>query len=482
MKVRHMFRMGGPISAAVTVADLPGGPAIIAAADGIYAWRKADGSLLPGFPVFGGNFFASQPLVVDLYGTDARVIIAGCDDNHLYGFDATGRSLPGFPLPTGGDVYSSPAAADLDGNGNQEIVHGSDDGRVYTWRTDGAPLPGWPQQTGGFVSASPVLVDLDGDGRPEILTGSWDKNVYAWRADGALLPGWPRETGHFVWSTPQAADLDGDGYLEVIAAADQVYAWRADGSLLPGWPQPVGSYVVARPLVADLDGDGRNEVLVAADRIYAWDAGGRPLPGFPLDSGTYFWSSPILKPRKDRDGLAVIACGWDGRLYMIQPDGRFSAWHLTNAPIFATPTWAECGQEAELLVGAWDAKLYQVRLDGPGQPSGRPAAGPAIPGAGELKLVKEERASFVTFPGCADPQGTMCYQAQFETKWHPVPLVLHAGKLTGLIQPFPAGTTVSYWAGINGQRQPASGTYTYRVTADLCGRLQRKVQRWMQRL
>ena len=497
MKVKHRFRTGGPISAAATVAaatfaDLNGDgrPIIVAGSDALYAWRAEDGKLLPGFPVRGGNFFASQPLVADLRGDGRQAIIAGCDDNSLYGFDARGRLLPGFPIPTGGDIYSSPAAADLDGDGALEIVAGSDDGNVYIWRAGGTPLPGWPQSTGGFVSASPVIADLDGDGRAEIITGSWDRHVHAWRIDGSRLPGWPQETGHFVWSTPRPADLPGDGRLELIAASDRVYVWRADGSPLPGWPQPTAGYVVGRPLVADLNGDGRMDILVAADRLYAWSVDGTPLPGFPLDLDTYFWSSPLLAGT-NRPGRPVIyLCGWDGCLHAIKIGNgngnshghghNIAPFRLSDEPIFATPTLINLNGNGDgLLVGAWDGTLYLVELGAQNPESPRPPGkGAQVRPASTLTTVTEAVPPFVTFPGPATSQAAMYYRADFETDWHPVPLLYHRHRLTGLIQPFPAGTTVSLWADINGHRVPAEGVYSYRVRPDPMGRLRRRVRKW----
>lgn len=491
MRIVRKFLTGGPISAAATVAQLPGvdGPVIVAGSDALYAWRAGDGSLLPGFPVRGGNFFASRPLVADLNGIGQSAIYVGCDDDALYGFDSAGRLLPGFPLKTGGDVYSSPAAADLDDDGVLELVAGSDDGCLYVWRPDGSLLPGWPQQTAGFVSASPTIVDLDGDGRLEIISGSWDRGVYAWRGDGSLLPSWPRETGHFVWSTPQAADLSGDGGLELIAASDQVYVWGADGRLWPGWPQATGSYVVANPAIGDLDGDGRPEIIVAADQVYAWRLNGQSLPGFPVDLGSFLWASPLLEQTEEKETKIIVA-GWDGRLYALDAQGAAERITLSREPIFASPTLADLAgnQQRHLLVGAWDGALYQVDLQAEADAEPFAQAGAQAQPADSLASVKEATAPFISFPGSSAAGATMYYQADLgqgsaedsaeDSALHLVPLVVHEGVITGLVQPFPAGTTVRLWAEINGRRLPDSGDYGYQVRADWPGRLRRKIRRW----
>ncbi len=75
----------------------------------------------------------------------------------------------------------------------------------------------------------------------------------------------------------------------------------------------------------------------------------------------------------------------------------------------------------------------------------------------------------------------MVYRAHFETGWHPVPLVVHRGQLTGLVQPFPAGTRVTLWAEIDGQRVPERGAFGYRVRADWPGRFRRRLLRLVRR-
>ncbi len=365
---------------------------------------------------------------------------------------------------------------------------GSDDGGLYIWRADGSRYPNWPQFTGGCVSASPVIADLNGDGRKEIIIGSWDRKVYAWQTDGQLLSGWHQSTGHFVWSTAAVGDIDEDGRPEVICASDRVYIWRADGSPLPGWPQETGSYSVASPLLADVDGVGHLEIFQGSDQLYAWKGDGSALPGFPIDLGSFLWSSPRLGD-VDGDGQSeIVVGGWDGKLYVLSSEGEMQAEFLTQGPIFATPTLGDLDGDGldEIVLGSWDKKVYILGSEALGVvKQGKPELEVDLKDneypvrqAGGFQRVKEFLPIFVQFPLQATRQGIMHYRADFESEWHPVPLVVHDGKLTGLIQPFLAGTEVQYYAvfeetGGDIVRVPKAGAFKYSVNLDLVSRVRR---------
>jgi hypothetical protein len=313
------------------------------------------------------------------------------------------------------------------------------------------------------------------------VIGSWDRCLYAWRIDGSLVEGWPQKTGHFVWSTARAVELD-DQQLAIIAASDQVYLWRGDGSLVKGWPQPLNSYAAGSALVADLDGDGQPEIILGADRLYGWKVDGMPLTGFPVDAGSYLWSSPAAGD-VDGDGeLEIVVGGWDGRIYVLRSSGDLIGSYQTNAPIFASPLVADIDQDGrdEVIIGSWDAHLYVLGIED-FTLSDRSPSIPVIYEAGKFSDVREHVPVFVSFPDLPASQGTMFYHAAFETNWHPVPLVQHRGRLTGLIQPFPKGTQVDYYAEVlvGTQRSPSEGNYQYETQADWLGRVQRRANRWL---
>ncbi len=470
----RVFRTGGFISARPVVADLDGDgrPELIAASDGLYAWRL-DGRPLAGFPAEARHAVASTPAVGDVEGEGGAVGVGGSVDDHVYCLDCRGRLLPGWPQATGGDVYSSPALADLDADGRPEIVVGSDDGRVYAWKADGRLVPGWPTVTGGFVAASPLVTDLDRDGRPEVVVGSWDRHVYVWRADGRPLPGWPQPTGHFVWATAAVADLDGDGSPEVVAVSDRVYVWRANGTPLLGWPQAPGSYGVGAPVVADLDGDGRPEVMVAADRLYGWRADGRPLAGFPAEVGSFVWATPLAADLDGDRRPEILAAGWDGILRLFRADGSAVGTFRAGGPVFASPVLAGAGPEAGVLVAAWDGRVYRLGLGefGPGPPAA--ADWPRVRLDGRV-TIPALRPVFIEVDGPVSVRAVLFYRRAPSAPPHPVPLVVDRGRLVGLLPPFPARTEGKIGVAAESDEAPAVAGH-FRVTVGP-GEVWRRVQ------
>nr|WP_290669003.1 VCBS repeat-containing protein [Ardenticatena sp.] len=506
------WHVDGFISTPPVVADVDGDgtPEVVVAADALYVWRW-DGTLLPGFPVWGRNAFASRPAVTDLDGDGCPEIVVGCDDNALYAVRATGVLQPGWPVWTRGDVYSSPTLADLDGDGLPEVVVGSDDGGVYVVDAQGHLLPGWPQSTHGFVAASPTVADVDGDGALEVVAASWDGAVYVWRTDGRLLAGWPRITGHFVWASPVVADVDGDGMPEIVAASDALYVWRSNGRMLAGWPRPLQGYAVAQPLVADVDGDGVPEIVQASDTLYAWRADGSPLDGFPLALPAFVWGQPLCLPAMS--GLRLLMGAWDGRVYAVDAAApRLCVLASLGAPLFAPLTR---GLGTQVLAATWAGDVWL----GDGAMEGLPAA-PAerlpwvmrtlAPATLHVPDVPENTPVFVQVAVSPMRRAVLWYRADHEHAWHPVPLVRQGGRLMGLVQPFPAGRQVrlfvDLWPDEGGalpvegrlwqdapptvgkRLPPAPHVWTYRTHPVLRERLHRRTRRlwrrftrWMRR-
>jgi hypothetical protein len=150
----------------------------------------------------------------------------------------------------------------------------------------------------------------------------------------------------------------------------------------------------------------------------------------------------------------------------------------------------------EIVVGSWDGYLYMVKDDRQHEQVARKQLDgqltvPAVYTAGSFSSVREASAPFIAFPGPTSTRAKMYYKAGLKgddrpanppgpgkkSVIHPVPLVVHRGQLTGLVQPFPAGMKVNYWLEGEDERQMAMNTYHFNVVRDWPGRLRRRLRR-----
>ena len=265
----------------------------------------------------------APPQMADLDGDNRMEIVFVTAAGRIYAYRADGSVLPGFPVSTntarnvvthlGAPVFASgaiappsptastrPAIADLDHDGYPEIVYANIEGDVYVFRHDGTPFPGFPVRIDPAFSA------------PAVRTN-----------DNHLKTG--------IFGSPVLADLDGDGDLDIVVAAlDQhLYAWNRSGSVLPGFPvllqdanpgggqTPAGAESINTPVVADLDGDGHPEILIETNEVYA--ATGDASQFFPSDQGT-----PTSVPGVNTGTVLAAAfaqAGGSGRVYAVHHDG-----------------------------------------------------------------------------------------------------------------------------------------------------------------
>jgi len=267
------------------------------------------------------------PHMVDLDGDNVQELIQATAAGRIYAFRADGSVLPGFPITTpvkrnvathlGAPVFASgaitppsatttsrPAIADLDHDGYPEIVYANIEGDVFVFHHDGSLAAGFPVHVDPAFSAIPLRTKTN-----HVKTG--------------------------IFGTPVLADLNGDGDLDIVVAAlDQhVYAWDRHGNPLPGWPllvqdpapggsqTPAGTEIINTPTVADLDQDGTPEIVISTNEVY--DATGDFNQFFPSNQG-----DPTSIPGLNTGTVLAAAfaqAGGSGRIYALHADGNLHA-------------------------------------------------------------------------------------------------------------------------------------------------------------
>ncbi len=199
---------------------------------------NADGTDVPGWPVWCGTIVAGSPCVADLDADGSSEIIVTANNGDMFVFSASGDTLPGWPIPMdiGGDFPPSPTVADLYGEGELVIIQPDEDGLVHVLTMDAEPVPGWPQPMDTAANSSAAVGDVDGDSHMDVVVTSTSGKVFAFSAIGELLDGWPIQTDAEIYATPTLGDLDLDGDMEVVVASQDVfvYIWDCDGNYAGG--------------------------------------------------------------------------------------------------------------------------------------------------------------------------------------------------------------------------------------------------------
>ena len=315
--------------------DGDGRPEVVTlSANGEVAARRADGTLLRGWPVrLAAGDELSSPLVADLAHDGHREVVLA-RGNQVHALDAAGRELPGWPRTIDAALASSPAAGDLTGHGRLAVVVATARGTLYAFDPGGAPLAGFPRRLGAS-SVTPALADLDGDGVLDVVAGSDDGRLWALKGNGGTVAGrWPARLPSLA--ALAVGDLDGDGKPEVVAvdAAGAVYRVDRRGAvrkiaLLPGNGAP------AAPILADLDGDGRLDIVVATASLdgsgflSALDGTGRQLAGWPVLTADQVAAAPAVADFAGDGRPQVVAMDAGGRLHAVRADGQpYAGWPL----------------------------------------------------------------------------------------------------------------------------------------------------------
>lgn len=321
----------------------------------IYAWR-ADGSVMPGWPVSLREFYGAPGLStitlgdVDGVRGDEVLVTATtfcrpytCTGVVVIRFDATQLPI----APVGGGPFGEfvvepnipPVIGDLDRNGVNEVVTVGRQG-IAVWNRSGM-MAGWPINLSlrygdqsdpsylGVLAASPALADLNGDGSLEIIAVT-QRNIYIWHRDGRDMRGWPKPAGATAPVTAAAvvADFEGSGTPAIAVALplvkdalgvgrrNRIRIYRPNGTLI----SDVEREADVTPAVGDLNND-RTAGLVTAGRQ----------GDFTVLSGETFTvrmmgrllASPVIAKLAD-GSRRIYAAGDDGRLY---------GWDGTGKPV-----------------------------------------------------------------------------------------------------------------------------------------------------
>ncbi len=221
---------------------------------------RADGTLLPGWPVLR-EVEHSDAVLADLDGDDRPEIIVttavvpggptGAFPGHVDALRLDGGSLPGFPVSVGfvGKMGQSLAVGDVDGDGDRDIVITMAElpnrstgrprkARLLAVDATGAPLWTKPKRFSRepvdtfnrIYPPAPILADVDGDARPDIVIGNNQvKRLRAYRGDGgrvrkSLRIALPPYHSTSRWRDTQdqvvAGDVTGDGIPELVVATN----------------------------------------------------------------------------------------------------------------------------------------------------------------------------------------------------------------------------------------------------------------------
>ncbi len=378
------------------------------------------------------NWLAS-PAVADIDGDgDMEIVAARHSVLYVYHHDgslnwqtAFGYSASNSPEHGATRMWASPVVGDMDGDGRMEIAVGGDSDstgsiNICVYDHQGELRAGWPRQFGNTEVRSIAAADVDGDGILEILvnkTGSGPTTA-VYELNGSLHANWPQVSASCDPPDPAepcwdfggynqnigAGDLDGDGVMDVISTYDAIGfgVFWGDGRPFPtaadfsdpvitaveayhdielsqqGWGTGDRSeFTYSPPVVADVDADGQMNIVLAGDHEHtqsttnqgvtvwvlnadltrpagwAWPKDtGAPVGGSNLGSNiVHTMPGPSVADLDGNPGLEILVPAYDGKLYAFRSDGSVYWTHS-----FATV--------ASPYTGASEATIADLNQDG----------------------------------------------------------------------------------------------------------------------
>ena len=377
----HKWSRGAGASPVLADFDHDGKPEVVQAAfDGnVYVW-KADGTLLPGWPVMvhskhsnAYNRIVSTPAVADFNGDGVQDIVIGSNEEvgggggsgNYFLIDGRGRNTPGgsayfpnwpvvitslqlFPLVAEG-TDSAPAIADFTGGGHPEVLVQGNAAPPYVFPAD----PG--RQANLFSDPPNRLPVYHTDAGTQV---GFDPTAIFGPGTKASTP----DTFFPMFSHPAIGDVDEDGVPDVIMSggslslagslasqasgantkAQQLLAMfsGATGHMTYGSPMPLEDFTfLVNQTIADISGDGYPEVIVGTGGyfMHALDACGCEAQNWPKFTNSWIIATTAVGDITGDHGIEVVGGTRDGNLYAWHTKGKdtgviqWESFHHDNA-------------------------------------------------------------------------------------------------------------------------------------------------------
>jgi len=154
---------------------------------------KGDSNLLEGWPqscrasVLGNIDKDKEPEII-------------CGGLYSYAYNLNGSIVPGWPVQGGNTIFWDQSIGDIDGDGDVEVVSRDNSNKIFAWEANGTLVEGFPIEVGEYnpddwgIETSVALGDINGDGKLDMITGPTfnDNHVYAYTGIGdGLKVEWP---------------------------------------------------------------------------------------------------------------------------------------------------------------------------------------------------------------------------------------------------------------------------------------------------
>ena len=242
----------------------------------------------------GNPIAESSPVVANLDPAGPAFVV-GDRSGYLYAYHlADGSPVPGWPVFDGGaPIDSTPAVAALGGGALGSVFVGTGNaqrpeiGGYAAYSPSGQPLwraavtdPVSDKHPAAAVQASLTVVDLQGS--TDVFAGSLDQEAYALNASsGSALLGWPFFDADSVFSTAATGDLYGTGQQELVMGG----ASSAGSALGQSYTQG-GHLRVLNAQGGQLYDFDTNQEIDSSPAIGDFLAGGAP--GIVVGTGSYY--------------------------------------------------------------------------------------------------------------------------------------------------------------------------------------------------